>query len=259
MAIIQHGSLSDFAASIQTEALEARPALSEFGLKGVSGENARSLPPPRAASTGAPINPLEFPKSATPRGLALKSLKLSQGFEGFLQYLFNPANKVFFLCLAWDLSGAPVIQYPGSVTPVESCLIPMKVGNVREFLGAGVLLFPARIITAGLAVRIQLWESDHDARRFGKTMEEVASAITNSKLSNLLSTISLATGAPGATVELVKNASLELMTLIGKILHANSDDYVDFYEGYFPANGAWSAGTEHYSGQASEIQLTRLV
>ncbi|HEX3047505.1 MAG TPA: hypothetical protein VHY08_22325 [Bacillota bacterium] len=216
-------------------------------------------PLPGASSTGASIIPLEFPQSVTPRGLALKALKLSQGFEGFLQHLFNPTNKVFFLCLAWDLSGAPVVSYPGSAVPVESCIIPMKVGNVREFLGAGVLLFPARIITAGLAVRIQLWESDHDARRFGKTMEEVASAITNSKLSNLLSMISLATGAPGATIALVKNASLELMTLVGKILQANSDDYVDFYEGYFPANGAWSAGTEHYAGHASEIHLTRLV
>lgn len=250
MAIIQHGSLENFWGPVQHITPQVRSTISGFGDKD---------PPGKPMISDAWVAPSGFPQSTTPRGLALKALKLSQGFEGFLQHIFNPINKVYFLCLAWDLSGAPVVQYPGTETPGESCLIPIKVGNVREFLGAGVLLFPARIITAGLAVRIQLWESDQDPRKFGKTMEEVASAITNSKLTNLLSMISFGAGAPGATVELIKNASLKLMTLIGKILQANSDDYVDFYEGYFPATGGWTAGTEHYSGQASEIQLTRLV
>lgn len=120
-------------------------------------------------------------------------------------------------------------------------------------------MFPARQVTAGLATRIMLWESDGGARDFGKAMSEVANSIKASKLNNLLSLVSLATGATAATVGLIKDAAIELADAVGKILQANSDDYVDFYEGYYPAGDAWTGGDERHQGHASEITLTRLV
>jgi hypothetical protein len=182
-----------------------------------------------------------------------------QGFEGFLQNLFNPTNEVYFLAWSWDPSGAPVVVYPGPTATAQTCIIPLKVGQVREFLGTGIALFPARQVTAGLATRIMLWESDQGARDFGKTMSEVVNAVKASKLNNLLSLLSLATGVTTATVSLVKDAAIELADVIGKILQANSDDYVDFYEGYYPAAEPWTTGDEMHRGNASEIVLARFV
>jgi hypothetical protein len=90
-------------------------------------------------------------------------------------------------------------------------------------------------------------------------MSEVANTIKASKLNNLLSLISKGIGATPAIVDLVKDAGIELADAIGKILQANSDDYVDFYEGYYAASEPWTSGDETHQGIASEISLTRLV
>ena len=248
MAIIRAGSLDDFSAVVTARERAVLPVLCGLDRFSVLRETTRSVQPV----------PIEFERSDSRRGLALKSLKLTEGFEGFLQGLLNPTNEVYFLSWAWDLSGKPIVQYPGAGATAQDCIIPLGVGKVRELLGAGIVLFPARTITAGLAVRIQLWESDQGARDFGKAMSEVANTIKASDLSNLLELTSMATGVTGTTIALIAEASLELAKAIGKILQANSDDYVDFYEGYFPAADEWSKGHETYQGYASEITLTRL-
>ncbi len=249
MALIQHGSFDNFSAAATAKALEAQAAIGGLRTFSMLREAARDVQPV----------PIEFKTSATPRGLALKSIKLMQGFEGFLQRLFNPTNEVYFLCWAWDFSGNPPVEYPGLGAAPQSCLIPMKVGQLREFLGAGIALFPARTITAGLAIRIMLWESDQSTRDFGKAMIELSNTVKTSELTNVLSLIAMATGVTGATITAVATAAGELTKSIGAILRANSDDYVDFYEGYYPASDLWSAGDETYQGCASEITLTRLI
>ena len=241
MALIQHGSLDNFSATLASPVVATWPTLSGLRTLANLRESTRAIQPA----------PLAFDVSSTPRGLAIKSLKLTQGFEGFLGNLFNATNEVYFLAWSWDLSGTRA--------NASNCILPLKVGQAREFLGAGVLLFPARQVTAGLATRIMLWESDQGARDFGKVMSEVAATIKSSELSNLLSLVSLATGGTIATVNLIKDAAIELADAVGRILQANSDDYVDFYEGYYPAADAWTSGDEQYQGYASEISLTRLV
>jgi len=249
MAVIQRGSFDALSATLAPSARVSRPGLATL----------RTLSALREATRAVQPAPLEFDVSSGPRGFALKSLKLMQGFEGFLQILFDPTNEVYFLAWSWDLSGAPVVTYPGATATAQSCIIPMRAGDVRQFLGAGIALFPAREVTAGLATRIMIWESDQGARDFGKAMSEVANTVKASKLNNLLSVISLAPAVTIATATLVKDAAIELADLIGKILQANSDDYVDFYEGYYPAAEEWVAGDETHQGYASEITLTRLV
>jgi len=248
MALIQRGSLDNFSAKVAASRRATRPALGALRTLGALAEATRAVQP----------TPLEFDVSTSPRGLALKSLKLTQGFEGFLQDLLDPTNEVYFLAWSWDLSGQPAVQYPGANPSAESCIIPLKVGQVREFLGAGIALFPARQITAGLALRIMIWESDQGARDFGKALSGVAEAVKGSKLNNLFSLISLAGGATTATVALIKDAAVELADVIGKVLQTMSDDYVDFYEGYYPAAEPWTGGDEAHQGNASEITLTRL-
>jgi hypothetical protein len=248
MAIIQRGSINNFSAGFARSVHDISPGLSELLTFSDIREARRSAQP----------EPIVFNVSADPRGLALKSLKLTKGFEGFLQNIINPTNEVYFLAWCWDFNGFPAVFYPGAEAMKESCIIPLRVGDIREFIHSGIVLFPARIVTAGLAVRIMLWECDAGRRNFGRAMIDVADTIRTSKLNNLISMISSGINVTAATIALIKDASIELAGVVGKILQANSDDYVDFYEGYYPAAEAWTTGEETYKGNASEITLTRL-
>jgi hypothetical protein len=67
-----------------------------------------------------------------------------------------------------------------------------------------------------------------------------------------------ATGVPGGTLALCEQASLELAKVVGTILEASSDDYVDFYEGYFPVSDPWTPHEQTWSGGSSQIVLSRM-
>ncbi len=191
------------------------------------------------------------------RGLGLKAIKLLQGFEGFLQNLLNKDNEIYFLAWCWDLSGQPVFQYPAEGSQPESSIFKVRVGKLREFIGEGINLFPARQITAGLEVRVMVWESDQKSRDFGETLKTVVAGIRESKLNNLLNAISLVGGVPLVTVKMIEEAALELADIIGTCLKANSNDYVDLFAGYYPASGSWEKGEDISAGPACEITLSK--
>jgi len=247
VAIIKVGSFGGLSASVRPEGIARRAAWKGLRTLGMIFEASRAGVAP----------PVRFAESQEPRGLALKGIRLTDGFEGFLASLFNPTHEVYFVSWAWDLSGEPPTTYPGAGAPPAGCLIPMRVGKLREFLGRGVGLFPARTVRAGLAVRIQVWESDADVRAFGRAMADVADTVGKSELNRLLTLASTATGIEGATLGLIKDAALELATLVGGVLAANGDDYVDFFEGYYPASDPWPVGEERHAGEFCEIVLSR--
>ncbi|WP_214021493.1 hypothetical protein [Methanoculleus sp.] len=250
MALIERGSFDQFAVSFKPPAFEKAENVKRFATFGSV----------RQATRVVQAAPLEFETSKTNCGLALKSIKLHEDFGGFLQNFFDPTSNIYFLCWSWDLSGNPVTVYPGEGVPVEQVVIPMKPGKTREFIGVGILLHPARRVTSGLAVRMNIWESDKNVRDVGKTLVDVTETIQNSKLNSLLSLIALSTGVSGVTVELVKQASLELTNVVGNILKANSDDYVDFFEGYYPASLGWPPSEEETShGHACEVTLKKFI
>lgn len=201
---------------------------------------------------------LQFRTSKDRRGLALRALELKQGFEGILGDLFDAQNEVYFVSWAWDLSGEGPFLHPADGTSPGDFCLGMTGGGVRQLLGAGALLFPSRRVTAGIAVRIMLWESDRGAKHLGDTITSVSSTIAASKLSNLLQMLALGTAVTSATVALIAQAAAELSAAIGTVLTASSDDCVDFYEGYYPAEAPWTAGEERHEGASSAITLTRL-
>ena len=247
MALIKVGSINSFAVNAKEAATKERAFLRGIRTFAELGEVSRDVPP----------NSFDLITSTNQRGLAIKNIKLTEGFEGFLLNLFNTTNEVYFAAWAWDLSGAPINQYPGASVNSQDVLIPLTVGKVREFIGQGINLFPKRLVKGGIAVRIQLWESDQDIRIFGKAMSDTADAIQKSTLNNLLSLISTATGVTGATIALVKEASIELAKIIGTILQSNGDDYVDFFEGYYAADQIWTVGNETYNGNSSVLTLNK--
>jgi hypothetical protein len=247
VALITIGSLTQFSVEPTDAALASVPEADAVNNFGVLAEVTRE----------APAGVFRFAVSPEGRGLAVASLRLEKGFQNFLARLFHKTSDVYFLAWCWDMSGDPASLYPGAVADPASGLIPMKGGEIREFIGAGAVLFPARPVTAGLAMRMQIWESAQGSRQFGQTMSTVAQTIQQSKLNAALTLIATATGVATATVALVEQAALELGRVIGDILKASSDDYVDFYEGYFPASESWADGQTAYKGHASEIVLNR--
>lgn len=244
MALIKAGSIDHFAVRATESKVKAFPLLEKISTFAELSEMTRAISPEF----------FEYSQSAEARGLSLKSLKLTEGFNGFLGNIFNSKNNVYFVAWAWDLSGQPICQYPGENVDVKNVIIPLKVGRLREFIGEGINLFPKRKITGGIAIRLQLWESDEDTRKLGKVIADTSDAIKKSTLSSLISAIAL-TGLSGATITLIKDASIELAKVIGTILGSNSDDYVDFFEGYYPSDSKWATGSETYEGNSSVITL----
>lgn len=251
MALIKSGDFSELsvvpsgAAALQMPEIDSLATLSEA---------ARELP----------TEDVGFDLSSTNRGLALKKLHMGPGFQSFIKRLFQRDSKVYFLAWGWDLSGAkvqgesPIFLYPGSVSPENGTLIPMKGDEEREFLGDGVLLYPPRTVTAGISLRLQIWESHSDQRKFGETLQKVAGEIGDSSLNNALALLATVTGATTASIALVEQAAVELAKVVGGILKATSDDYVDYYEGYFPVSSAWQPKEESWKGHDSEIVLSRI-
>jgi len=201
--------------------------------------------------------PLRFTVAPETRGLALKSLKLKKGFDGLLGGIFNRAKKVYFVAWAWDYSGQPVNTYPGKGISADRCLIRIKAGDIREFIGAGTVLLPARTVNSGISVRLQLWQSKADVRQFGKTMAQIAKTIQDSDLNRLLTAAALVTGGTTATIALAKDAGTELAGLIGQILQTTTDDFVDYFDGSYPASEPWAPPDDRSTGFASEIVLRK--
>jgi len=267
MALIQRGSFEDFSVRIVEPTEDSltrssrsgrafmqmepdteravRSALSRFSTVREAREVTRAF---------QPVN-LEYQVSAERRGLALKSLTLRKGFEGFLQKLFHRTNKVYIVAWCWDLSGSPIQVYPEANADPSSYVIPLQVGQAYQFIGRGLLLFPARAVVGGLAVRIMLYESDKNSVNVGKIMSFVADTIYTSEL-QLLLTLLKANPTP-IVLELIAQAAKTLAGTIGRILQNEGDDYVDFFAGYYPASEPWTPGEETIAGTASEITLTR--
>lgn len=247
MALIKIGSINNFAVSANETAIRHKPYLKRIRNFSALNEVSRDIAP----------NTFDIVTSTDQRGIGLKSITLKNGFEGFLQKFLNPTNEIYFVSWVWDLSGQPIIQYPGSKINARDVIIPIKIGAIREFIGQGINLFPKRQVKGGIAIRIQLWESDEKERNFGKAMIDTADAIKKSELNNLLSLVSLTTGVTEASITLIKESSIGLAKIIGTILQSNGNDYVDFFEGYYSADQNWIAGDETYEGNASILTFKK--
>jgi hypothetical protein len=88
-------------------------------------------------------------------------------------------------------------------------------------------------------------------------MTKTADIIQKSELNQLLSLISTVTGITGTTVTMIEQAALQLGKLIGNLLQMNANDYVDYYEGYFPASKPWILGNEEYKHSSTTLVLNK--
>jgi hypothetical protein len=208
-----------------------------------------------------PAKKYDFVQSKDRRGFAMQSIRLEKDIRGWAGRVFNRTTNVYFLSWAWDMSGEPIAIYPGQLVPSGDCLIPIRAGERRErkFLGRGPALFMPRRISAGIELRIQIWESKKGTRQFGETMVKVNKAINGSGLSTTLATLgALSTGVAGLTLGAIGGAAVEVVGLVGGILKDRGDNYLDYYSGMYPADEQWRRGEETHQTNVTSITLNRL-
>jgi len=187
---------------------------------------------------------MDLAKSPDKWGLFLKSLTLHESFEGFIFDMFDPENHIYFTSIAWDYSGSPPFVYPPKGAQGADFLIPMKAQTTRQFIGDGVNIWPARIVVGALNLAILVYECDSEVRALGETLVDIHNKIESSKLSTLITAISVSpTLATGIAVGEAVN---ELMGVIGNIMKRNGDDYVDLFEGSYGTDKPQKARVEKY-------------
>jgi len=190
------------------------------------------------------IPSMDLAKSKGKWGLYLKSLTLHASFEGFIVNLFNPDNEIYFTSIAWDYSGNSPFVYPPKGMKGSDFSIPMKAKTTRQFIGDGVMIWPAKTVVGGLNVAILIYECDDDVRATGEKLVGIHDTVGSSKLTSLIAAISanptLATGIA------IGEAVNELMSVIGNIMKRDGDDYVDFFEGSYGTDKPQSARVEKY-------------
>lgn len=133
----------------------------------------------------------------------------------------------------------------------------MKAQTTRQFVGNGLIIWPARTVVGALNVAILVYECDSEVRVLGETLVDIHDKVGSSKLSSLIAAISvnptLATGIA------IGEAVNELMSVIGNIMKRNRDDYVDLFEGAYGTDKPQTARVETYDHPdlaAIELEFT---
>jgi len=192
-------------------------------------------------------------KSRAKWGVYLKSLTLNQSFEGLLLHLFKPTNDIYFTSLAWDYSGAKPFVYPPANAKPQDFIIPMKAKSKRQFIGNGVSLWPAQVVTGALNLVILIRESDQDTRNLGGQLADIHNTVANSKLTALIAAISAAPAL--ATGVAIAEAVNELIGVMGNVMKTNGDESVDLFEGSYGTDKVQQARVEKYDQEAAGIEL----
>lgn len=130
--------------------------------------------------------------------------------------------------------------------------------NARRLGETELPLVLPRPVVGILAVRVILWQSDRGADPVALT-QDIRDAFGHTRLSSVLSTL---TSSPATmmTVANVRDAAGELGREIAPVLRALSTDYVDFFEGFYPAINCAAdemSVTEEFTGYHSQLLLRK--
>lgn len=185
----------------------------------------------------------------------MKSLVVTSDWDK-LWRLFGRRKSIYFLSIAFDLSGeAPFIMPPKEVP--ETAAFRVRHGDEIKFtLGDGALIFPVRKIKGGLIVYITVCEADRGIRHVGQVMSEVHDQLKNDD--GLAKAIKNLVANPGQElVGHILGAATAALQPVATILKNNLDDCEALFTGIYPANGPWDEKLTAKQGGTS-IELAQL-
>jgi hypothetical protein len=237
MPLLSRGSFDRF------EATATGPAADDYGLTKpqpftVLREITRALQP-----VG-----LTF-ESAERRAVTLSGLRVTAGADVLLRRVAEDDTPLHVLSWSWDLSGEPVLVRPAPNAALE-WTVPLS-GTERRLGDRALELVPARRVVGCQSVRVILWQSDRGASAELVT-EEVRAAIRHSRLASALAPLASSQATVMSAVG-VRDAATELGREIAPVLRALCSDYVDLFEGFYPATETGRA--DHLTGFHSELTL----
>lgn len=222
MPLISRGSLDHFTAVAKDSAAH------DEGLTGphrfcVFREVTRALQPV----------PVEFCRSDTPRQLQLTDARLDPGSRVMLRHVADADRPVYVLGWWWDFAGGGPVVVPSEIDS-SNWALSLETGGVRHLPKPLVLAEPGREIVAGLVVRVILWQGEPgtDPRR---VTAETVEAMRHSTLAGMLGLLGSTADTSVATVIAVRQAAAALGSEIAPVLRALCTDYIDFFEGFYPA------------------------
>jgi hypothetical protein len=199
----------------------------------------------------APSAPIDLLKSKRRAALYLRSLRLLEDFDFAL--FGNATDELYVVAVAWDLSGAPPIVFPPAHAAALKGTHTASPGEVVQFVGDGLQLWPLQSIVGGLYVRIVIMENDDDVRSIGQRMAQLRGAVSQHQLTTSLA--ALAAGPTAALITAVGQAAVSLVGVIGDILAGDGDDLVAVFEGTYGAEHVMESRAEVYSQAGASIDL----
>jgi hypothetical protein len=229
--LISHGSFDTFTG------VTDGPARTEAGVEGpqpfaVLREVTRALQP----------LPVTFVTTPDPVAAGITGLSLTGGARAMLRGLLDPGADLHVLAWVWDLSGAPPVVLPGE--DAKRWRLSLRDG-VRTAADGPLPLWTGRPVVGGLVTRILLWQNGS-----GPVAGEVAEAMRHTRLASTLAAV----GGTGRTTitsaVMIREAAGALGGELAPVLRALCADYLDLFEGHFPA-GAEPGGT--FTGYHSRI------
>lgn len=202
------------------------------------------------------IPTVDMKSSKAAWSIYLKSITLFESFEGLLNCI-NPDNEIYFTSIAWDYSGKAPFVYPPAGLDLSSAAFKMKKRRKREFLGNGIQLWPSQAVAGALNVVMIVHECDKDVNRLGQRLDDIHQAVENSTLAKIIKAISF--NPAFSQIGAVTMAVNEVIGIIGKLIKADGDDFVDLYEGSFGTEKDQTGGITQYMHESSGIELEFVV
>jgi hypothetical protein len=186
--------------------------------------------------------------SGDSRGIMLRSMHLTK--KNNVPHYFDK-HKLFFVGVCFDYSGLEQYDVPAKGAMPNQVLMQVKGVDTYEYQGDGMILFPKRIVTGAINMRLSLFEFEGDLAAFGQKLAAYAGAAQGSGLSYALKAIP----EGGQTIGTVMDAATAAVQGMGMSLGGAQDKSIDLFGGSFRADRPWYPGLQRFTGDNSSIEL----